>query len=151
MCKGQKLLDDLETYTITIDRGISYGEKIIQPNAARDFVDKDSSDLVFVVTEIPHPFFKRDKHNLKVEVTLSLMEALLGFEKKIRTLDNRFLVFKREGVTQPNQEVVIPREGMPMYSQGSERGDLIIRCKVQMPTELTGEQQELFRTFFKNE
>lgn len=151
MCKGQKLLDDLETYTVTIDRGISYGEKIIQPNAARDFVDKDSSDLVFVVNEIPHPFYKREKHNLKVEVTLSLLDALLGFEKKIRTLDNRFLVLKREGVTQPNQEIVIQREGMPMYSQGSEKGDLIIKCKVQMPTSLTSEQQELFKIFFGKE
>lgn len=92
-------MDDLETYTVNIERGIKYGEKIVQPNAANDYVEKNSSDLVFVVKEMTHPFFKREEHNLKIEVNLSLQEALLGFEKKIKTLDNRFVIFKNEGIT----------------------------------------------------
>lgn len=34
-------------------------------------------------------------------IKISLKEALLGFEKKIKTLDNRFVILKNEGVTQP--------------------------------------------------
>lgn len=89
----------METYTINIERGIKYEEKITQPNAARDYVEKSSSDLKFVIKEMKHSFFARDKDDLKIEVTLTLGEALIGFEKKIRTLDRRFVIFKNEGVT----------------------------------------------------
>lgn len=39
----------METFQINIDQGISFGEKIIVSGAARDYPDKDSSDLVFIV------------------------------------------------------------------------------------------------------
>lgn len=96
------MLDDLETYQIQIERGVNYGEKIIHANAARDYVEKSSSDLVFIVNEIKHSFYTREKKNLRATLTLSLKEALLGFEKKLRTLDDRFIVVKNEGITQHN-------------------------------------------------
>ena len=52
-------MDDLETYTINIERGVKYEEKITQPNAARDYVEKSASDLKFVIKEAKHSFFIR--------------------------------------------------------------------------------------------
>lgn len=92
----------METYQLSIEKGVPYGEKIIIGNAANDYIDKTPSDLVFIVKPIKHPFYRRrNKHDLQATLTLSLKEALLGFEKKIKTLDNRFITLKNEGVTQP--------------------------------------------------
>lgn len=79
---------------------MSVGEKITLANSARDYVDKNSSDLIFTIQEMPHEFYTRENNNLNAVLQLTLKEALLGFEKKLRTLDNRFIVVKNEGITQ---------------------------------------------------
>lgn len=104
--------------------------------------------MVFVVNEIEHSFFKRKGNDLLVDINLSLKEALLGFQKKIRTLDNRFVVFENQGVTQPNQKFTIRNEGMPKVHFPSEKGNLLITCKITMPDELNAEQIDLFKEFF---
>jgi len=48
-------------------------------------------DLVFVLRELPHATFRRRGADLYVERTLTLKEALCGFETRVRHLDGRTL------------------------------------------------------------
>ena len=47
--ESYKILDDLETYTITVEKGMKEGDKITLANSAADYIDKGSSDLVFLI------------------------------------------------------------------------------------------------------
>ena len=59
-----------------------------------------SSDLVFEIKETAHNFYKRkNEKDLSAKVEISLHEALAGFDKRIKTLDDRFIHIKREQVT----------------------------------------------------
>lgn len=49
-------------------------------------------DIIVVLEEKDHSVFKRDKTDLHVKMPITLTEALCGFQKAIKTLDNRQLV-----------------------------------------------------------
>lgn len=65
--------------------------------------DTVTGDIVFVLQQKEHPKFKRKGDDLFVEHTLSLTEALCGFQFVITHLDGRQLLIK----SQPG-EVVKP-------------------------------------------
>merc|ERR1719326_645255 len=68
---------------------------------ADEMPDADTGDVVFVIKEQEHPEFKRKGADLYIERTISLVEALCGFELEIKHLDGRKLLIK----TQPGDIV----------------------------------------------
>ena len=54
--------------------------------------DIEPGDIVIVLDEKEHPVFKRNGMDLAIEMEISLTEALCGFEKPIKTLDDRTLI-----------------------------------------------------------
>lgn len=47
------------------------------------------SDIVFELIQIPHEYMKRDGNDLKTEIHITLEQAIFGFKKTIKHLDNR--------------------------------------------------------------
>ena len=151
VCQGSKVLDDLETYRFTIEKGSEDGDKISLYNSAADYVDKNSSDLVFTLKLKPHPFFIRvNMHDLQANVTISLKEALLGFKKKIKHLDGHFVTIENADITQPNEKKIYRGEGLPKKDYPVEKGNLIVKFIVELPSELSREESELWSNFFNN-
>lgn len=58
--------------------------------------DTVTGDIVFVLQQKEHPKFKRKGDDLFVEHTLSLTEALCGFQFTLTHLDNRQLLIKSQ-------------------------------------------------------
>lgn len=58
--------------------------------------DTVTGDIVFVLQQKEHPKFKRKGDDLFVEHTLTLTEALCGFQFILTHLDNRQLLIKSE-------------------------------------------------------
>lgn len=151
VCQGKKILDDLETYRFTVEKGSEEGQKVTLYNSAGDYVDKSSSDLVFTLKMKPHPFFTRvSTYDLMATVKISLKEALLGFKKKIRHLDGHFVSIENDGVTQPNDRKVYKGEGLPRRDYPVEKGSLIVKFVVELPEELSRRESELWEAFFNN-
>ena len=81
---------------------------------------------------------------------ISLKEALLGFEFKIKHLDNHEVIIKKEEgqTTQPNEIMLLRGEGMPKYGHPTEFGDLLVEFIVRLPTGLNSEQIQNYKNFF---
>jgi DnaJ-class molecular chaperone len=68
-------------------------------------------NLIFVIHELQHNTFRREKNDLHTNLSISLKEALLGnqltlfigFSKQIPHLDGHSILIKRDEVTQPGQ------------------------------------------------
>jgi DnaJ family protein B protein 11 len=105
-------------------------------------------NLIFVIHEIPHPVFKREKNDLHTNLVISLKEALLGFKKQITHLDGHQVTIKKEGVVQPGDVIKIKEEGMPVH-QTSEKGDLYVKIEIKFPELLTEKQKESKILIFK--
>lgn len=128
--------------TINVKPGWKAGTKIRFPGEGDELENGQTQDIEFIVEEKPHPVFKRDGDNLRMTIQLTLAEALSGFSKKIKTLDDRTLsVSNANTIVQPGQESRVPNEGMPNSKTG-RKGDLIVKYEVKFPTTLTPSQKE---------
>ncbi|CAN4106928.1 unnamed protein product [Withania somnifera] len=103
--------------------------------------DTITGDIVFVLQQKEHPKFKRKGDDLFVEHTLTLTEALCGFQFVLVHLDNRQLIIKSQPgeLVKPDQYKGINDEGMPMYQRSFMRGKLYIHFTVDFPDTLTPE------------
>lgn len=119
------------------------------PGEGDDLGHGPAQDIEFIVEEKPHPVFKREGDDLRMSMELNLAEALVGFTKQIKTLDDRKLnVSSGDRVTQPGQESRVRNEGMPNSKTGN-KGDLIIKYDVKFPTQLTPAQKQAIRNVFQ--
>jgi DnaJ-related protein SCJ1 len=149
VCKGKKLMDDFDTFKVTIEKGSPNKHKITIHNAGGDYIDKLSSDVIFEINEQPHDYYKRmDDINLRVEVKITLREALLGFSKKLKHLDGHYVSLVSNGVTQPNEMKIIRGEGMPKHDYHGSKGDLFVIFQVVVPEAYTQNQKDLWMNFF---
>lgn len=130
-CKGDKVVGEKKVLEVGVEKGMQNGQRITFPGEADEAVsqvfsillalvqvecfltilhrflfcqpDTVTGDIVFVLQQKEHPKFKRKGDDLFVEHTLTLTEALCGFQFILTHLDNRQLLIK----SQPG-EVVKP-------------------------------------------
>ncbi|XVE71608.1 hypothetical protein DITRI_Ditri10aG0164700 [Diplodiscus trichospermus] len=134
-------VQESEILTIDVKPGWKKGTKITFPDKGNEQPNQLPADLVFVIDEKPHEFYKRDGNDLVVNQRVSLAEALGGTTINLRTLDGRNLSFPVTDIISPGYELVIAREGMPIAKEPGNRGDLRIKFEVKFPTRLTPEQR----------
>lgn len=141
-CKGEKVLPEKKMLEVTVEKGMQNGQRITFQGEADEAPDTVTGDIVFVVQQKEHPKFKRKGDDLFVEHTLSLTEALCGFQFILTHLDGRQLLIKSSPgeVVKPGQFKAINDEGMPAYQRPFMKGNLYIHFSVDFPDTFTPEQ-----------
>ncbi|KAK3808528.1 MAG: hypothetical protein J3Q66DRAFT_355021 [Benniella sp.] len=136
--------------TVDVKPGWKAGTKIRFPNEGDEFPNGTTQDIEFVIEEKPHAVFTRRGDDLIVDLELTLLEALTGFSKTVKTLDSRTLPVSASGsrVIQPGQEERFPGEGMPISKKPGQKGDLIVRFVVKFPEQLRPDQKEGLKRIF---
>lgn len=134
--------------TINVKPGWKAGTKLRYPNEGDELPDGRAQDIEFIIEEKPHPQYKREGDNLKMDLNLNIAEALTGYSKNIKTLDGKEIIVSNKLVTKPNQEIRFPGRGMPNQKDPSRKGDLILVALVNFPTSLTEEQKTHIRAAF---
>jgi molecular chaperone DnaJ len=117
---------------VTIPAGVESGSRIRLRGQAGT-VGGVARDLVLVVQVRPHPVFTRDGANLVRELPVTLREALLGAEVPLTTLEGKRLLLTIPPGTQPGRVIRLAGHGLPRL-RGGERGDLLVRVRVVLPT-----------------
>jgi DnaJ-class molecular chaperone len=100
-------------------------------------------DLYLQVTVANHPRFERKGDDLYVDVDVPIVDAVLGGEVEVPTIDGRVALRIKE-LTQNGASVRLAGKGMPRLGKSSERGDMFARVRVAVPRSLTDEQRALF-------
>ncbi|KAJ2125434.1 Molecular chaperone (DnaJ super) [Coemansia sp. RSA 720] len=130
---------------VNVKPGWKAGTKI-RFNKEGDNMGHGAQDIVFVVEEKPHSMFKRDGDDLKVDVTLTLDEALCGFKKPLQLLSGKSIfVSNSNSVVQPGQTSRMLNYGMPISKHPGKHGALVITYNVKFPTTLSLSQKEKIR------
>lgn len=102
-------------------------------------------DLLVFLHVQAHPVFERRGTELFCEVPVSFVEAALGAEIEVPTLDGREKVNVPAG-TQTGATRLLSGRGLP-HKRGYGRGDLHLSFRVVTPTRLNAQQKELLRAF----
>ncbi|EPS40844.1 hypothetical protein H072_5291 [Dactylellina haptotyla CBS 200.50] len=117
--------------TNVIKPGYKAGTKIKHANALLT-ADGSKQTVEVVIQEAKHPRFTRDGDNLKVDLDVTLDEALGGLNRTLDHLDGRKVPIKLNKGIQPGQVVIKKGEGMPNSKTGL-KGDLFVTLKVKIP------------------
>nr|ABI18985.1 molecular chaperone DjA2 [Allium ampeloprasum] len=142
LCKGEKVVQEKKVLEVHVEKGMQNGQRITFPGEADEAPDTVTGDIVFVLQQKEHPKFQRKGDDLFYKHTLSLTEALCGFQFVLTHLDGRQLLIKSNPgeVVKPDQFKAINDEGMPMYQRPFMRGKLYIQFLVDFPDSLTPDQ-----------
>eukprot|EP00897_Mesotaenium_endlicherianum_P006208 jgi/Mesen1/5615/ME000282S04760 len=132
---------------VEIEKGMRDGQEILLYEEGEPVIEGDPGDLKFVIRTRRHAHFRRDGSDLHVGYSISLVDALTGFERKLVHLDGREVEIGTKGVTKPGEVRKIKNEGMPVY-ESSKKGDLFVTFTVEFPATLSEEQKQVIRTHF---
>jgi curved DNA-binding protein len=103
-----------------------------------------AGDLYLVVSVLPHPGFRREGDDLRVDVPVPLYTLMLGGEAHVPTLKGTRLALRIPPETQNGRVFRLAGQGMP-HLQGGARGDLFATVQAVLPANLSDRERELFR------
>ncbi|MEX2012073.1 MAG: J domain-containing protein [Chloroflexota bacterium] len=125
---------------VTIPPGVDTGTRI-------KFTGKGGGgrDLVVIVHVRPHRTFTRRGADLERDLSVTLEEALLGADVAVPTLKGRVVLSVPPG-TQAGRTIRLSGQGMPRF-KASGSGDLYVRIRVVLPTNLSADATDAARRF----
>src|SRR6266850_1682537 len=126
--------------SVKIPAGVKDGQRIrLAGQGAPGGGGGASGDLFLRVRVRPHPVFQRDGDDLRMELPVTLHEALLGAEVTVPTLKGR-VSLRIPPETQNGRTIRLAGQGLPRKDGGF--GDLYVTVRVVLPTKLTDEDRE---------
>jgi DnaJ family protein B protein 4 len=130
--------EENETLYVPIPRGIDDGEIIILQEKGNANGDNNRGDVKIQIKVKNETDFKRDGLDLILHKTISLKEALCGFNFEMRFLDGRVFKIQNDSsnIIHPGYRKIIPGMGMVRDCQ---TGNLAILFDVKFPDQLSSE------------
>ena len=146
-CSGTGRIFKDKSLDIKIPKGVDNGTKIRLPSEGEaGMMGGETGDLFIFISVKKHKIFKRDGNNLICELPISMVNAALGTEIEVTTLDNQKAELKIPSGTQSGERLKIRGKGMPSLRAASY-GDLFVDVSVETPVKLTKKQKELLKEF----
>lgn len=133
--------------TIDIKPGWKAGTKITFPREGDQSPNTIPADIVFIIKDKAHPYFKRDGVDLVYHARITLREALLGATIQVPTLDNRKKQIQLNEIINPTTEKRIAGEGLPYPKQNSKKGDIIVKFDIKFPDALSQTQRDALNQY----
>ncbi len=146
-CRGSGFKDVRKKMDVTIPAGIDNGQNIIIRGRGDEGVNGGGAgDLIITVLVKPHPVFERKGMDIHCELPITFVEAALGAEVDVPTLEGSEKMTIPEE-TQTGTVLTLRNKGVPNINNGKLRGNLYVRCVVETPKNLTGKQKDILRSF----
>uniref|UniRef100_A0A8C9JBT1 DnaJ heat shock protein family (Hsp40) member A4 n=1 Tax=Panthera tigris altaica TaxID=74533 RepID=A0A8C9JBT1_PANTA len=132
ICGGAKVTREKKIIEVHVEKGMKDGQKILFHGEGDQEPELEPGDVIIVLDQKDHSVFQRRGHDLIMKMKIQLSEALCGFKKMIKTLDDRVLVItsKAGEVIKHGDLKCVHDEGMPIYKAPLEKGTLIIQFLV---------------------
>ncbi len=141
-CKGSALVTSTHTLSVTIPPGVEPGAtRLVAAAGNKPRPDRAPGELEITIQVRTHTFFKRMGEDVLCQVPITFVQAALGSEVEVPTLDGKGKLRVPAG-TQPGTVLRIKGKGIPRRA-GLGRGDQRVEVAVEVPTELTARQREL--------
>ena len=110
-----------------------------------------AGDLLVKVHIGEHPYYRRDKANVLMDVPVSIAEAALGTQITVPTPDGGKVRVKVPAGTQSGTKLTIRGKGAPRLGAGGGNGDFNLVIKVEVPTSLNAKQEEALKSFMQSD
>ena len=147
-CQGQGKKKGSKTVTFDIPPGIDSGDYTVS-GEGDEMPDGANGDLIVRVRVQPHLKFNRDGKDIFYDQDVSMIDAALGCEVTVPTLEGTEKI-KIEAGSQPNTIIKLKGKGVThINSRG--KGDQFVRIVVNVPKKLGKHQKNLLQEFKNSE
>jgi molecular chaperone DnaJ len=141
-CRGEGYVRRERRLKVNIPPGVDDGMRLRLANEGQPGSNGGPPGDLYVVLHVkPHPFFRREGNDLHCTVPVNMVQAALGAEIEVPTLEGPEKLKIPEG-TQPGAQFRLRHKGVPDVN-GAGRGDLWVHIDVRVPTRLTRQQRRL--------
>ena len=145
--KGRKQVS--KKLKITIPAGVDTGTRLrVSGEGDAGTRGGPSGDLYVYLSVGSDSKFKREGLNIRSEISISYLQAILGCKIQVPTIDGDFEVTIPAGL-QPNTVLTLDGKGVPKLGNAVSRGNHLLTVKVEIPTRLNHEEQELLEKLAK--
>ncbi len=145
-CRGNGRRERTSKIKLRIPAGVDSGSRLRSAgNGEAGWRGGPSGDLYVILHVKPHEIFQRDGDDLLCEVPVSFVQAALGTEIEVPTLDGKTAVEVPPG-TQPGTMFRLKGKGVKNI-QGYGHGDLHVRVSVEVPSQLSSAQRTKLEEF----
>jgi molecular chaperone DnaJ len=145
-CHGEGRREHTSKIKLRIPPGVDSGSRLRSSgNGEAGFRGGPPGDLYVLLRLKPHEIFQRDGDDLLCEVPVSFVQATLGTDIEVPTLDGKASIKIPSG-TQPGTTFRVKSRGIKNL-QGYGHGDLHVRIQVEVPTHLTSTQKTKLQEF----
>ena len=146
VCNGQGRVKRRRTMTVDIPAGIDNGQTIsLRGEGDRGTRGGPAGDLLITVRIKRHELFTREGYNVLCEVPITFVQATLGCDIEVPTIDGKIRYHIPEG-TQTDTVFRLKNKGIPSL-RGGIRGDQMVKVVVEIPKNLSQKQKELLIQF----
>lgn len=145
-CGGTGRVKKKRTIKVNVPPGVDTDSRLRMQNEGEGGINGGpAGDLYIYITVSPHELFRRNGDDILCNVPVSMVDAALGAEIEVETLDGKIKLTVPAG-TQSGTSFRLRGRGFPKL-RGYGKGDQHVRVNVQTPTDLTPEQKDLLRKF----
>lgn len=145
-CHGRGQVEEQKTLSVKVPAGVDDGDRIRLTGEGQAGVNGGPpGDLYVQVHMRAHKLFVRDGRDLHCEIPISFVDAALGGELEVPTLDGR-VKLKIPAETQTGKLFRLRGKGVTSV-RGGPPGDLLCRVVVETPVKLTRRQKEILQEF----
>ena len=141
-CRGQGTVRSDRRLKVNIPAGVDTGTQMRLVGEGQPSLNGgQNGDLYVVIRVKDHAFFERHENDLHCTIPVTIVQAALGSEIELNTLDGVETVRIPDG-TQPGTQVRLKGKGVPRVN-ASGRGDLFVHIEVRIPEKLSRDQRKL--------
>jgi len=145
-CRGLGLIRRNKNVTVNFPAGIDNGQTISMRSQGNAGINGgEPGDLFVTINVKKHEVFEREGNSVLLEMRLSFVQAALGAEVEVPTLDGKVRYSIPEG-TQSGTVFRLRGKGIQSL-RGIGRGDQYVTVTVVVPTGLSAEQKDLLQKF----
>jgi len=142
-CKSGKV-KGTKHISFELPAGIENGDYVIS-GEGDSVPDGVNGDLIVRVQVQPHPHFKRDGRDIFYDAPISMIDASLGRNLEVPTLEGYHKISVESG-SQPNSIIKLRGKGLPGRGLRG-RGDQYVRLVINIPKKLNKQQKEMLKDF----
>ena len=145
-CSGRGRVAVEKKVAVRIPAGVDTGSRLrLRNEGEAGRLGGPQGDLYVVVHVRAHEYFEREGDHVLLHVPISMVDATLGGEVEVPTLEGSRKLKVPKGIN-TGEVLRFRNEGFPNI-RGYGKGDQIMEIQVQTPTNLTKKQVELLREF----
>ncbi|AHM56736.1 chaperone protein DnaJ [Peptoclostridium acidaminophilum DSM 3953] len=147
-CQGRGRVRKTKKIEIKIPAGVDDGSVIkLSGEGEPGLRGGPRGDLYVAISVEPHMLFKRDGYDIYYDIPITFVQAALGDEIEVPTLDGKVKYKVAEG-TQSGTVFRLKGKGVPHLRTGA-RGDQYVKVIVEVPKNLSEKQKDILRDFAK--